>query len=439
MHIMTWQIYRHRAKAALAVLGVVGTLGACDALKVTNPASIDEADLSDVNLKTAMVNAAISDFQRMLGGVAYSGAIFTDEAVTGHNFTQWEEIDLRVIKPENTQLNSEIYLPLQRARHAGDDMSERLAELVDNPAASLEIATTRAYGGHSYVLLGEYFCRAPIAVGEDARSSDELLGIALDRFDRAIQIATAAKGAGAKAADADRILNFARVGAARAALDLGKTAEAIAYARDVPAGFVFWASYYTDPSEVRNYFEGQVVGTNHNIGVDVKFRGLNDRRVRHWANSRTGHNQKTLLWTPYQSSSFSGWKPDANVAFTRDAGIRVASGLEARYIIAEAGGMNDVELLAFLNERRAVGNQGIFAGVGADALQAELRDQRRRDFFLDGHRLGDLRRYKKLYGIDEFPSGPHPNKDAWQWGDYGSAECFVPSRAEAVGNPGYKP
>ena len=100
--------------------------------------------------------------------------------------------------------------------------------------------------------------------------------------------------------------------------------------------------------------------------------------------------------------------------------------------------MSDAELLSFINERRAVGGQTALAALPADKL-AELRDQRRRDFFLDGHRLGDLRRYKKLYQIDEFPSGAHPNKEAWNWGDYASAECFVPSRAEAVGNPGYRP
>ncbi|MBA4158990.1 MAG: hypothetical protein H0X65_16160 [Gemmatimonadetes bacterium] len=70
---------------------------------------------------------------------------------------------------------------------------------------------------------------------------------------------------------------------------------------------------------------------------------------------------------------------------------------------------------------------------------AELRDQRRRDFFMDGHRLGDLRRYMDQYGVDEFPTGPHPNDAAWAWGNYGDATCFVPSRAERIGNPGYRP
>jgi hypothetical protein len=94
------------------------------------------------------------------------------------------------------------------------------------------------------------------------------------------------------------------------------------------------------------------------------------------------------------------------------------------------------ELEAFINERRAVGNQGVFEGTD---MAAELRDQRRRDFFLDGHRLGDLRRYIALYGVDYFPSGEHPNNAEWGWGSYGTDTCLIPHRNEGVSNPYYKP
>ena len=51
----------------------------------------------------------------------------------------------------------------------------------------------------------------------------------------------------------------------------------------------------------------------------------------------------------------------------------------------------------------------------------------------------DLRRYLDLYGIDEFPSGPHPNNDEWGWGNYSNATCFIPHRNEGVSNPNYQP
>ena len=60
-----------------------------------------------------------------------------------------------------------------------------------------------------------------------------------------------------------------------------------------------------------------------------------------------------------------------------------------------------------MNERRAAGLQTPVTLEG-DALMAELRDQRSRDFYLDNHRLGDLRRYKEFYNVDLFPKGPYP-------------------------------
>jgi hypothetical protein len=81
-----------------------------------------------------------------------------------------------------------------------------------------------------------------------------------------------------------------------------------------------------------------------------------------------------------------------------------------------------------------VGGQPLLTEVPAGGLQAEVRDQRRRDFFMDGHRLGDLRRYLALYGIDEFPQGTHPDIFI---GTYGTATCFIPALDEKQGNPGY--
>jgi len=88
-----------------------------------------------------------------------------------------------------------------------------------------------------------------------------------------------------------------------------------------------------------------------------------------------------------------------------------------------------------VNERRAVGGQGLTTAlVGTDALMAELRDQRRRDFYADGHRLGDLRRYKAQGVGDFWPTGLHPN--GVQWGEYSTSECLPIPRDEKTGNPG---
>jgi len=432
---------RRGALGAMA-FGLAFSLGACDdLLRVENPGAIDERDVTDPFFIPQMVNAAINEFQTNHSFLAYAGAVFTDEAINAHNFVQWRDIDLRLIEDDNSQLLS-IYQDVQGARAVGDDMVGRLRGVVENPASSLPLATALTYTGYSYNRLGEYFCYAPVEDNGAAIRSDAILDIALQRFDEAIPIAQAAGGA-----DGDRIRNMAYVGAARSALQLGRMDQAISYASQVPEGFAAYARHAASPTSQRNYFWGATTGTNRSFGVDPSFRDLNDRRVRHTADWVTGHNQQTRIYTPAQTPAFAGWDPDvpfdisdddliARLGIDQGTDMVLASHLEARYILAEAGGMSDGEVLAFINERRAVGGHDPFAGA---ELQAELREQRRRDFYLSGHRLGDLRRYLNLYGVNYFPSGPHPNDAEWGWGDYQDATCLIPHRNEGVSNPNYNP
>lgn len=421
--------YFTRRAAGAALLGLTVALAGCDTLlEVDNPGAIDESDVSDPQFAPEMANAAISEFQENFGFLIFAGAILTDEAVNGHNYEQWQDFDLRLVEDDNTQL-ADIYEALQSARATGDDMTARLREVLDAPQSSKELATALTYAGVSYTYLAEYFCYAPVEVEAPAIRSGEIFERAVTRLDEGIDVA--------QAAGATQILNLARVFAARASLGAGNLQDAIAYASAVPAEFESWVQHTNSPTSLRNYFWTATTGTNTTIGVDVYFRDLGDTRVLHVDTAVTGHNQKTLLWLPYQSASYSEWTAGGEgQLFGENTAIRLASGLEARYILAEAGGMSDTELRAFIDERRAVGGQDPFTGTD---LQAELRDQRRRDFFLDGHRLGDIRRYLERDGIDFFPSGAHPNDEEWGWGDYQTATCFVPHRDEAVGNPNYIP
>jgi starch-binding outer membrane protein, SusD/RagB family len=424
---------RRRAAVGAAALGLLVGLGGCDSLlEVTNFEAIDERDLDDPLLVPEMVNAAVSEFQRDYSYLAWVGAIFTDEALNGHNFSQYRDLDLRIVEDDNTRLNA-IYGIAQKARATGVEMAARIRKVVDNPSSSLPLATALTYAGYGHVILAEYFCYAPMNDQSPAIRSEAIMALGVEKFAEAIPIAQAAGGG----AEAQRILNLARVGAARASLGQGKMADAISYASAVPADFVAWVRHANSPTYLRNHFFGATSGTNRTVGLDPAFLGLNDPRVRHDPSWVTGHNQSTQLYTPYRSASFAGWTKDGpDMVIDEVTDLRLASGLEARYIIAEAGGMSNEALRAFINERRAVGNQGEFAGAD---LMAELRDQRRRDFFMDGHRLGDLRRYLSQHGVDQFPSGPHPNDAQWGWGLYSTATCLVPHRNESVSNPHYVP
>lgn len=453
---MNYSKLARRTAALVPAVLLAGALGACESvLDVENPGAVADEQLGDTLNATLFTSTVVSDFQRVFDDLARDGSWLSDETVSGHNFVGFREWDGRIMDQQRTELR-DIYTQLHQARFSADSLFGRYKQFYPNPTPiqNLNMARMRAYGGYDYVFLGEYFCESPLRETEAAIPSPELTKLAIPRFQEAIQLATAAKtGTGAvAAARADSIINLARVGMARAYLQLGDKASAIQAASQVPANFEFRAFYSESKDYAENLFYGSTTGANQNMGVDVKFRNLwtivprasdptkrdtlYDPRVRHTATSRTGHNGSTPLFRPYVPESYSGWQPGTGargdtVNFTKNTSIRFSSGLEARYIVAEAGGMSNAELLAFINERRAVGKQGNFTGTD---LQAELRDQRRRDFFMDGHRLGDLRRYKAQYKIDEFPTGPHPDPFI---GVYGTAECFIPSIDERNGNPNY--
>lgn len=430
---------RRRAAKALAIAGAAMTLAACnDLLTVQNPGAIPEGKLGDPKLSSLMVGSIVGEFQREYDNLAYYGAILTDEAVTGHNFETIKEIDLRIARDNNGTVSADLYVPLQRARFAGDSLAGLIrAAKGDSAGTSIDLARANAYGGYSTMYLGEYFCKAPIDPSGQGASLDwdALMARASAQFDEAIAIATAAKAAGTKAAIADSILNLAHLGAARSALNVGDMPEAIANAQAVSPTFQFMVPHSTEKGFMENAFYGATNGTNQNLGVDAVFRNLNDRRVLHTPTARTGHNQLTLLYRPYQPESFGEWVATGDtVPFGRATPVRFASGLEARYILAEAEGATQ-RTVDLINERRKVGDPAatdITLAAGADAIMAELRTQKSRDFFMDGHRLGDLRRYKKLYGLDLFPQGPHPNAS---WGNYGTNECFLLPTSETTSNP----
>lgn len=82
-------------------------------------------------------------------------------------------------------------------------------------------------------------------------------------------------------------------------------------------------------------------------------------------------------------------------------------------MLAEAQG-NTPANVDFLNEQRAVGGMAPLTDPGNAEYLAALRVQRAREFFIDGHRLGDLRRYETHYNVDLWPTG----------GMYGSTSVF---------------
>ena len=409
--------------AAAIVLG----LAACDGLlKVSDPESLQEEQLSDPALEQFVTNGVIGEFQFAYGTYVLWSAALADEAFTDHTNVSFRAVSLHDFD-DLDPTNEEIYGSLQRARQSADDAVDRLTRMSGaNAASSLNVARALVYGGYAYVLLGEGFCEAPVNLGAPL-PSNELLTRAVARFDEGIAVATAAM-AGTNPAAAQDLINMARVGAARASLKKGDPVRARAYAASVPDGYERWAYYSANSSRENNPVQMATRSALPYLGMQAAFRGLADPRAPHTAPRRSQNgNQLSALLRP---SMYSGWTATAPQPIEVGTHIRFASGLEARYIGVEADGPG-AAMLTFVNGRRAVAGKPPVSLTGP-ALLAELRVQRALDFYLTGQRLGDLRRYAAA-GTDLFPAGKFPVSED----RYGAMHCFIVPRSEKSGNPNF--
>ena len=329
------------------------------------------------------------------------------------------------------------------------------------------------------MFLGEQFCGTPINVSA-MKTDDEVLALAPPRFDEAITVAAAAKSwAQTKAVDAtwtaalltayaagaDSITNFARVGAARAYLDLNNKAQAIVYASAVTPGwtsdastttrgFQFW-SYWLDGTYNNPMWAAAAIaagsGSRSVSMYATPYQYIVDQRIPTYRGGvmnsdndgldpagPTTHSVMEMLST----SSYSTWNNALpGVDLSKSSAIRIASAIEAKYILAEAQGPTQANV-DFINGRRALTKSGgpliapgttLTTGTDATTFRNAVIEQRTLDFFADGHRIGDLRRYKKYYSLDFWPKGNYPNSTTGV--QYGTDECWPIPLSETNTNP----
>jgi len=435
-------------KGRLLAAGLlVLTAGACsfdEVLSVQNPDQLPEDVLNDTKFVNVLVNSVKGDLAEMLDDpYIWRGSMFTDETLTGINWEQTARLNERIVRFDEGDADL-MFGQLSRFRSQADSVSGRLKNLLENPSTDERLATTLAHAGYAYIYLADAMCEATVNSGSEIYQPLDLYGIAVQRFEEALPIA--------QAAGADDVVNLIRVGLSRAHLNLGNAAQVVANASLVPEDFRWYAEYSDADPSVYNEVAGFTQGSNHALSVHPVFLAdpaaygttedltpkLTDPRVQHDPVWRYGHNQLTRIYTPFAPLMWEtytgetladGGSPSDMRTENDGADIAFASGLEALHNLMEVNA-NEVEVLAFVNERRAVGNQDPVVLAGDD-LVAELRHQRGRDLFLAGYRLGDLRRWLRE-GDDLFPSGQHP---VTEWGDYGTATCFPLPLEEYEGNP----
>jgi hypothetical protein len=433
-----------------SIMAIAVATGCTDFLKASNPSAIQADDLANPLYSNLMVNGVIGEYQQVVDDLDLRSGVFGDELFNNHGFFEEREIDKRNVIPENGTYPLVIYVPLQRARFLADSIAGRLKVMLgDSASRDLRVARVLAYAGSSYDLLAENLCSIPVNGSAPYTPEETISKFAIPRLNEAIAVATAYRATTtntALQAAADSIINFAKLTAARSLLYVNDKPGARAFAVQVPSTFEFRSYYSAQNARENNAFQNAAVGSPW-VSLEPKNKRLNDPRVPHLVTpsgvqSIAAGNADTVTVngvrsigafipkSPLMHSTYDGTTTGA--IFTLGPNyIRIATYLEAQYIIAEADGPV-ASTLAFVNARRAVGGQPAVTLAGA-ALMDELREQRRRDFFLDGHRLGDMRRYLKYDKIDNFQRGAYPGSISGE--TFNDATCWPLPLSEIAGNP----
>ena len=420
---------RARRSVGLFVLCSAFAAVACTeitSLKQENPGQLLAGTLFVPSNAQLLVNGAIGDFECAFSRYALGSGVLTDELANAISSSATFDYDRRTL-PTNAGYGTNtcatatvqvpgVYTPFSTARAAADTIAAKLEGWTDAqvPNRTKLIGQSYAYAGFSLVLLGEGMCTAAINLSAELTSA-QVFGEAKTRFDKAIAAATTAGDA--------VTLNLATMGRARALQNLGSLPAAAADAAKITDNS-YVANISTDAINTRRQntvYAGTVL--NFFYTVDPSFRGLTmggvaDPRVSVVNSGKTG-TTGVAIW---QASK--GMVATAPMAITRwsEAQLILAENFVATGdLTSAAAAINALHTKAGLPPYDATGQT-------ASQVLAQVIEERRREFFLEGHRLGDIRRY----GLPLLPAtgSTFPNG-----GFYGSQSCFPLPDVERINNP----
>ena len=410
--------------AAITALAVVFAAPACKditTLEQSNPGQLGPDVFAPQNADL-IVNSSRGDFECAFNEYIVASGVFMDEMADAISQTANFDLDRRSVTPDSpygtstcdAQQQPGVYTTLSVARASNDVAVQHLEGWTDAQVSDRShlIAVASAYGGYSFVLLGEGMCSAAFDLGPE-ETPQQIFGDAMVRFDTAVAAATRANDA--------TTLNLALLGRARTELDLGNPADAAADAALIPAGFEVDIDHDATATRRQNLVFIQTIQSQFgsiDTSIINRFTSDNDPRIAVTSTGELGSDGHTEVW--FADKDATPTAPQALAKFS-----------EAQLIIAEndvaTGDLNGA--VAILNQLREAAHQPDYSGgLTAPAVMADIVEQRRRELFLEGHRLGDIRRL----GLPLSPAVGAPYVNG---GTYADQSCFPLPNVERINNP----
>ncbi len=445
----------------VSAFGVLLVLQGCttELLKVTDPDIILDETLkaSSASGALGLHNGAILRLEQATAGTQQPDALFvfggllTDEWQSGDTFIQRNTMDQRIWDPQNT-FNAGPYRNLNRVRVLAEAAINGLRQYRPTPATN--IGRMFAFIAYVETLIGEHYCNGtPLSDLEGSEvvpgqpiSNDAMFALALAYSDSA-----AANLGGGDSAKVARLIKVVR---GRALLDRGQFAAAAAAVAGVPDDFHYDVEYSIVAGDNQiwalNTSARRYTLADREGGNGLNYKGANDPRIpTRVASGSTNRIFDTAF--PLQVVRQGIWG--------RESPVKIASGIEARLIEAEAAlqAADSATWLGKINQLRGTAKIGLLpvpvdtnyrpvAGTKLDslpdpgpstndALRVDLMF-RERAFWMygTGHRLGDMRRLMRQYGRTEaqvYPIG------AWfKGGNFGDA-IQMPVPFDEQNNPNF--
>ena len=422
--------------AALLLLATA----ACDTA-VTNPGPVQDEFLADRNAATAMVNGAGRALSSGMNWIGYTGAAISREihpAGSTGSFgisARWQNGELNA---DDGDLDTH-WEEAQQARWLAEETLRRLETAGPPPAGSLQTPAQYAnllqlayvYAGYANRLLGENMCEAVID-GSAALPGSTFLQRAESLFTKALAVT------GGTATTITTLTNAAYGGRAAVRVHLGKWTDAVSDAGQVAIAFVYNMPYFNSGSDAQRNRIFYASGNSRESGS--AYRAHTQWNTWYY-DYRVATNDPRVPITVTTLLGDAAIECCGRVAFWPEAKhsssaspIRLTSGREMRLIEAEAKLRNsDVTgAMASINAARTNAGAGTLTATDLTDAWRLLKRERGIELWLEGRRLGDMRRWKAantpgaLDPLEQVGAAAHLTQQDL---------CFPISRSERETNP----
>jgi starch-binding outer membrane protein, SusD/RagB family len=375
-------------RRGLALVGValLASMPVACNFDVTNPGPVQADNLNDPGAFPSIIGGIKRALVDGINYTALQGAAVTRELFPTGQTGQFGIEPFNSVGFLNEDEQGAPWSGAQQARWLAEDAIQRFNDVLGADASSDDnVALANLWAGYSNRLLGENMCEAVID-GSAATDRSEYLNRAKEQFTQAIAVGQAAGDATAVTA--------AYAGRAAIEVQLGDWAGAAADAGHVPTAFSFQLQFFNIGDD---YQQNRIAWASMNQPYKAHsewntwyadyFDETGDPRVPYKFTNDVGTGA-------LECCGVIPWWPQSK--YDRASPMDLSTGTEMRLVEAEAM-LHDNQMAAAvdkINEVRATAGMDPIAPTSMEEAWTLLKRERGIDLWLEGRRLGDLRRWQ---------------------------------------------